>query len=50
MSSVDGRLIDELSLVVYPGIDGLSGVPSIFETDRTPGTWATPATARRFRA
>lgn len=25
------RLIDELSLVVYPGIDGLSGVPSIFE-------------------
>ena len=26
-----GELIDELSLVVYPGIDGLSGVPSIFE-------------------
>ena len=26
-----GKLIDELSLVVYPGIDGLSGVPSIFE-------------------
>ena len=25
------RLIDELSLVVYPGIDGLFGVPSIFE-------------------
>lgn len=25
------RLIDELSLVVYPGIDGLSGVSSIFE-------------------
>ena len=25
------RLIDELSLVVYPGIDGLSGIPSIFE-------------------
>lgn len=24
-------LIDELSLVIYPGIDGLSGVPSIFE-------------------
>ncbi len=24
-------LVDELSLVVYPGIDGLSGVPSIFE-------------------
>lgn len=24
-------LIDELSLVVYPGIDGLLGIPSIFE-------------------
>jgi len=24
-------LVDELSLVIYPGIDGLSGVPSIFE-------------------
>ena len=24
-------LIDEISLVVYPGIDGLSSVPSIFE-------------------
>jgi Pyrimidine reductase, riboflavin biosynthesis len=24
-------LIDELSLMVYPGVDGLSGVPSIFE-------------------
>ena len=24
-------LIDELSLVIYPGIDGLSGVPSTFE-------------------
>lgn len=24
-------LIDEISLLVYPGIDGLSGVPSIFE-------------------
>lgn len=24
-------LFDELSLVIYPGIDGLSGVPSIFE-------------------
>ena len=35
-------LVDELSLVVYPGIDGLSGVPSIFEyiggtTDRPAG-------------
>ena len=25
------KLIDKLSLVIYPGIDGLSGVPSIFE-------------------
>ncbi|MCM1168475.1 MAG: dihydrofolate reductase family protein [Bacteroides sp.] len=24
-------LVDELSLVVYPGIDGLAGVPSVFE-------------------
>jgi riboflavin biosynthesis pyrimidine reductase len=25
------RLIDEISLLVYPGIDGLAGMPSIFE-------------------
>ena len=25
-------LVDELSLVIYPGIDGLSGIPSIFES------------------
>lgn len=34
-------LIDELSLVIYPGIDGLSSAPSIFEylgaTDEQPG-------------
>ncbi|GHO80585.1 hypothetical protein KSD_83560 [Ktedonobacter sp. SOSP1-85] len=24
-------MIDEISLLVYPGIDGLAGVPSIFE-------------------
>jgi riboflavin biosynthesis pyrimidine reductase len=24
-------LIDEISLLVYPGIDGLAGVPSVFE-------------------
>jgi riboflavin biosynthesis pyrimidine reductase len=24
-------LIDEVSLLIYPGIDGLAGVPSIFE-------------------
>lgn len=28
---LNGGLLDELSLVMYPGIDGLSGVPSIFE-------------------
>lgn len=28
---LNAGLIDELSLVMYPGIDGLSGVPSIFE-------------------
>lgn len=30
-------LIDELSLMVYPGIDGLSGAPSIFEYLGAPG-------------
>lgn len=28
---LNGGLLDELSLVMYPGIDGLSGIPSIFE-------------------
>jgi 5-amino-6-(5-phosphoribosylamino)uracil reductase len=28
---LEGGLIDELSLVMYPGIDGLHGIPSIFE-------------------
>lgn len=35
-------LIDELSLLIYPGIDGLSGAPSIFEykgkTDEFPAS------------
>lgn len=30
------RLIDEISLLVYPGIDGLAGVPSIFEYQGRP--------------
>lgn len=30
-SLLNEGLIDELSLVVYPGIDGLAGVPSVFE-------------------
>jgi riboflavin biosynthesis pyrimidine reductase len=25
------QLIDEISLLIYPAIDGLSGIPSIFE-------------------
>jgi riboflavin biosynthesis pyrimidine reductase len=25
------RLIDEISVLIYPGIDGLAGIPSIFE-------------------
>lgn len=28
---LNAGLIDELSLMIYPGIDGLSGIPSIFE-------------------
>jgi riboflavin biosynthesis pyrimidine reductase len=28
---LESGLIDELSLVIYPGIDGLHGIPSIFE-------------------
>ena len=30
-SFLKAGLLDELSLLVYPGIDGLSGIPSIFE-------------------
>lgn len=30
-------LIDEISLLVYPGIDGMSGMPSIFEAPGTLG-------------
>lgn len=30
-SFLKAKLIDEISLLIYPGIDGLSGVPSIFE-------------------
>jgi riboflavin biosynthesis pyrimidine reductase len=31
------KLIDEISILVYPGIDGLAGVPSIFEYAGEPG-------------
>lgn len=30
-------LIDEISLLVYPGIDGLAGAPTIFEASGAPG-------------
>jgi riboflavin biosynthesis pyrimidine reductase len=40
-------LIDEISLLVYPGIDGLAGVPSIFEYAGTPGE--SPAAGRSLR-
>lgn len=40
-------LIDELSLVIYPGIDGLSGVPSIFEY--MGGTTEYPAQGQRLQ-
>lgn len=30
-SFLKAKLIDEISLLIYPGIDGLAGIPSIFE-------------------
>jgi riboflavin biosynthesis pyrimidine reductase len=40
-------LIDEISLLVYPGIDGLAGVPSIFEYAGAAGE--KPAAGRSLR-
>lgn len=40
-------LIDEISLLIYPGIDGLAGVPSIF--DYAGGTDEKPAAGRSLR-
>lgn len=40
-------LIDEISLLVYPGIDGLAGMPSIFEYEGTPDD--RPATGLSLR-
>jgi 5-amino-6-(5-phosphoribosylamino)uracil reductase len=40
-------LIDEISLLVYPGIDGLAGVPSIFEYAGAAGE--RPAAGRSLR-
>ena len=33
---LNARLIDEISLLVYPGLDGLSGSPGIFEGEGAP--------------
>ena len=30
-------LIDEFSILIFPGVDGLSGVPSIVEAQGEPG-------------
>jgi len=40
-------LIDEISLLVYPGIDGLAGIPSIFEY--VGGAHERPAAGRSLR-
>jgi len=40
-------LIDEISLVMYPGVDGLAGVPSIFEYSGQPDE--RPAAGRSLR-
>jgi len=46
-SFLKAGLIDEISVLVYPGIDGLSGVPSIFEYAGRPGE--KPAKGRALR-
>lgn len=40
-------LIDEISLLVFPGIDGLAGIPSIFEYHGLPGE--RPAAGKALR-
>lgn len=40
-------LIDQISLLIYPGIDGLAGIPSIFEYIGTPDE--RPAEGRTLR-
>ena len=40
-------LIDEISIIVYPGIDGLAGISSIFEYAGDPGEL--PAAGRSLR-
>lgn len=39
-------LIDDLSLAIYPGLDGLAGIPSIFEAGGAPGDL--PAAGQRL--
>lgn len=43
-------LIDELSLVLYPGIDGLSGAPSIFEYKGEPNELPAEGQALEFKS
>ena len=40
-------MIDEISILMYPGIDGLAGVPSIFEYSGQPDE--RPASGRSLR-
>ena len=42
------RLIDEISLVVYPGVDGLAGSPGIFEGVGSPDDMPSAGQALRF--
>ena len=44
------RLIDEISLLVYPGLDGLSGGPGIFEGCGAPEDMPSAGLALRFVA
>jgi 5-amino-6-(5-phosphoribosylamino)uracil reductase len=46
-SFLKAGLIDEISLLVYPGIDGLAGIPSVFEFVGQPGE--KPAAGRTLR-
>ena len=44
---LNAGLIDEISIIVYPGIDGLAGISSIFEYAGDPGEL--PAAGRSLR-
>lgn len=32
VASIDGRLIDEISLAICPAVDGAKGAPSVFDS------------------